>query len=95
MDALITFANKQYYGVDDFHERLAKAAQVSPDEIHKPELLKEGPIVKINWCVPFLPFVLIADSEYCIGPLWARGGTKIIIWYILGSTTISLSNWVS
>lgn len=40
-----------------------------------------GPIAKVNWCIPILPGILIADSEYIIGPLWGTGGVRILIFY--------------
>ena len=45
------------------------------------DILSGGPVVNVNWCVPVLPGVLIADSEYIIGRLQAAGGVRILIFY--------------
>src|ERR1700693_3043923 len=44
---------------------------------YKPHLIKlreGGPTSRVWWCVPVLPGVLLADSEYDIGQGWGGGG---------------------
>ena len=43
-----------------------------------------GPIAKINWCLPILPGVLLADSYYAIGPRYGRGGISFLLYYGFG-----------
>jgi hypothetical protein len=50
-----------------------------------PLVHEKGPIFGVDWCVPLLPGVLLADSYYSVGPLYARGGVKIVVWYGVGS----------
>jgi len=51
----------------------------------RPQVSKNGPISKVEWCVPVLPGILIADSYYVVGPLYGRGGVKIVVYYGFGS----------
>lgn len=45
----------------------------------RPVALAGGPIAKVDWCFPVLPGVLVANSQYVIGPLYGRGGIRILI----------------
>lgn len=55
-----------------------------------------GPIAKINWCVPILPGVLLANSEYTIGPLNGRGGVSLLLYYGFGCYQVgSIATWKS
>jgi hypothetical protein len=55
-----------------------------------------GPIARVNWCVPVLPGVLIANSHYVIGPLYARGGVSIVLYYGFGCHQFgSIGGWIS
>ncbi len=60
------------------------------------ELLPGGPKSVVNWCVPILPGVLLADSHYVVGPVFAKGSTKIVFYYGVGSSTfLELWGWIS
>ena len=55
-----------------------------------------GPIARVNWCVPLLPGILIADSYYVVGPLYGRGGVSIILYYGFGCYQIGpIGGWIS
>ena len=64
---------------------------------HSPtELRRNGPRVGVEWCLPVLPGVLLADSWYLNGPLFAEGSWKIVLYYGFGSATlIELTTWRS
>src|SRR5271163_1181030 len=49
------------------------------------ELRKGGPVSEVDWCVPLLPGVLLTHSAYFVGPLAAKGGYKIVLYYGSGS----------
>jgi|SRR5579862_4027918 len=54
------------------------------------------PLCKVNWCVPVLPGVLFANSYYQVGPLFGKGGFKIVIYYGFGSWAIGpIWGWIS
>jgi hypothetical protein len=56
----------------------------------------KGYHAKVNWCFPVLPGLLIADSEYAIGPLHGRGGLSIIVFYGFGSFQFGpFGGWIS
>ena len=48
------------------------------------------PSSRVDWCIPLLPGVLLADSSYHIGPLWAAGGPKLVVYYGFGTFEIPL-----
>jgi len=74
-------------------ERLAAASQPHHGPI---ELCKGGPHTGVGWCFPILPGVLVADSYYTVGPLWAAGGVKLVLFYGFGSTElVTIFGWVS
>ncbi len=55
-----------------------------------------GPTASVKWCVPLLPGILLMDSGYCIGPLWAKSGTKIVFFYGFGCIElVYLYTWFS
>jgi len=59
-------------------------------------LREGGPAANVNWCIPILPGVLIADSYYVIAPLWGQGGVKVVVYYGFGTITIlELWGWIS
>jgi hypothetical protein len=64
---------------------------------HQPiELLPGGPVTNVDWCVPVLPGVLIADSSYRVAPLWGKGGVKVVLFYGAGSVElVTLWGWIS
>lgn len=69
---------------------------VSPDEDYSTELLPGGPESSVSWCLPILPAVLLAESEYVVGPLYGRGSAKIVVYTGAGSVTLlELWGWRS
>lgn len=55
-----------------------------------------GPKSTVDWCVPILPGVLLTESSYTVGPLYAQGGQKVVIYYGVGSfTLLHLWGWRS
>ena len=62
----------------------------------RPQAHKDSPVSGVSWCVPVLPGVLIADSYCVVGPLYGRGGIKIVIFYGCGSWASSpLWGWIA
>lgn len=61
-------------------DRLNGGTKTSPIELRS-----GGPKVVVNWCVPLLPGMLITDSEYAIGPLYAKGSKKLVLYFGVGS----------
>ncbi len=60
------------------------------------QILSDGPNTSVAWCFPVVPGVLIANSSYVIGPLYGRGGVKVVIFYGFGSfELVTVSGWVS
>lgn len=69
---------------------------VPADEVYSTELLAGGPKSAVNWCLPILPAVLLADSEYVVGPLYGSGSAKIVFYFGSGSVTLlELWGWRS
>lgn len=57
---------------------------------------KDGPKSKVKWSIPIMPGVLLANSYYVNSPLWAKGGTKIVLYYGISSKVICyLTKWMS
>lgn len=57
---------------------------------------KDGPKSKVKWSIPIVPGILLVNSYYVIGPLYAEGGTKIILYYGISSKVICyLTKWMS
>jgi hypothetical protein len=65
----------------------------------KPFLIKlhpDGPKSGVYWCLPVLPGVLLANSYWSVGPLYASGGTKVVLYYGFGSTELcTLVGWAA
>ena len=60
------------------------------------QLREGGPATGVNWCIPLLPGVLLADSYYVLGPLNGRGMVKIVFYYGAGSVVIcDLWGWIA
>ncbi len=60
------------------------------------KLRKDGPKSEVKWSIPILPGILLVNSYYEIGPLWAKGGTKIILYYGISSKVICyITKWMS
>ena len=72
-------------------ERALKAQNIKED--WRRPLREGGPAAGVNWCIPILPGVLIADSYYVIAPLWGEGRGKVIVYYGLGTITILELPW--
>ncbi|MBT3200541.1 MAG: hypothetical protein HN350_11550 [Phycisphaerales bacterium] len=53
-----------------------------PEELR---LREGGPITRVNWSIPILPCVLLANSDMTIGPLHGEGGIRIVLYYGFGS----------
>jgi hypothetical protein len=59
-------------------------------------LFEGGPATGVNWCIPILPGVLIADSYEVLGPLNGRGMVKIVVYYGPHSVVVcELFGWIS
>jgi hypothetical protein len=59
-------------------------------------LREGGPVTSLNWCIPLLPGVLLVDSDEVIGPLYGRGGVKIVLYYGTGSWVVChLYGWIA
>ena len=77
--------------LEDRARRTWKAGLEMEEQIHQKEaeeglpsrkiVFPGGPYTEVRWCYPILPFVLLADSRYSIGPLWGKTGVKIVIFY--------------
>jgi hypothetical protein len=77
-------------------DEYAASAADEGREAPRPIVRKNGPVSKVEWCFPVLPGVLIADSYYVVGPLYGRGGVKIVIYYGFGSWAIGpIWGWIS
>ena len=75
-------------------ELLQKAGLTVEDTAHK--YLKDGPKSGVDWCIPILPGVLLLNSWYVVGPLWGKGGVKVVLYYGLGTKEIAyLWGWIS
>jgi hypothetical protein len=59
------------------------------------ELRQGGPATKVKWSFPLLPGVLVTDSWYSIGPLWAEGGVKLVFYYGIDSVELTLFGWIT
>jgi hypothetical protein len=58
------------------------------------DIRPDGPVSKVNWCVPLLPGVLLADWDFVVGRLWAKGETMIVLYYGFGTMElVSLGSW--
>ncbi len=63
---------------------------------HYARLLEGGPKTGVNWAVPILPGVLLADSYQVIGPQYARGMVKIVLYYGVGTVVVcELWGWIA
>jgi hypothetical protein len=49
----------------------------------------------VSWCVPILPGVLLANSHYVVGPLYGKGGYKLVFYYGWDSREVVLAGWMS
>jgi hypothetical protein len=61
-----------------------------------PHLREGGPVTHVDWCFPLLPGILVADSWYVVGPLYGKGGVKLVVYYGVGSVElVTLVGWIS
>jgi len=59
-------------------------------------LREGGPATGVNWAVPLLPGILLADSYEVLGPLIGRGSTKLVLYYGCGTVVVcELWGWVA
>jgi hypothetical protein len=59
-------------------------------------LREGGPEAGVNWAVPLLPGVLLADSSEVFGPLNGHGGAKVLLYYAGGTIVVcELWGWLS
>jgi hypothetical protein len=78
------------------NSEMTRIARGYGQEYEPIELSEGGARAHVDWCVPVLPGVLIADSSYIVGPLYGRGGYKVVVFYGLGSAELfTLSGWIS
>jgi hypothetical protein len=78
------------------NEKYAQLAAKTGEDFSPVELNTGGPRAGVDWCFPVLPGLLIADSEYVIGPVYGRGGVKLVLFYGIGSKELCfLSGWIS
>jgi hypothetical protein len=81
-------AEASYRMIERNNQEMEMQAQPGAERFHPIELRKGGPTSGVNWCVPVLPGILIADSYYVAGPLHASGGIKIVVYYGFGSSEL-------
>ena len=74
----------------------AFAQEVNMVNVQAINLRPAGPKSEVKWSFPLLPGILIANSYYVNGPLWAEGGTKLIVYYGISSAVVcKLTKWIS
>ena len=88
--ALSGFAQRLYVEAQDLERKQAAlrgGSRITRDG---------GPFTRINWCVPVLPGILLADSEYTIGPRYGQGGLSILVYYGVGCLQFGpIIGWIS
>lgn len=52
-----------------------------------------GPHVRVNWAVPVLPGVLVADLQSSDGPLIDHSGTCLVLYYGVGTVELGCFSW--
>lgn len=82
-------ANRLYARAESTNRKLLELDRLNGDTTTPPiELRSGGPKVVVNWCIPLLPGMLITDSEYAVGPLYAKGSKKFVLFFGVGSITL-------
>jgi hypothetical protein len=81
-------AEASYRMIKRDNQEMEMQARRYAETLHPIKLRKGGPTSGVNWCVPVLPGILIADSYYAAGPLHASGGVKIVMYYGVGSSEL-------
>jgi hypothetical protein len=60
------------------------------------DLLPNGPRTQVNWCVPVMPGLMLANSEYHIARLYAAGGYNVVLFYGFGTIELgTIAGWIS
>jgi hypothetical protein len=85
----------QYRRIERQNQEWSRLAQEIGDTRFYPIELNARPTSKVHWCVPILPGVLLAHSEYHIGPMLAAGGFKIVLYYGFGATEVFMFGWIT
>jgi len=94
--ALKIDAQRRYEAAQKSDAEYAALAAKEGQTPFRPQAGKTGPHTGVSWCFPILPGVLIADSYYVVGPLYGRGGIKLVIFYGFGSLASEpLWGWIS
>lgn len=90
-------AHTRYQQAQDKNRASAQdASTAATDESTLIRLRDGGPVSGVDWCVPLLPGVLLANSHYIVGPLYGKGTTKLVVFYGLGSKTLwELWGWIA
>lgn len=91
-------ARQKYSRAEVHNAEAIEAERLNPivDRAYPIELRREGPASDVNWCLPLLPGLLLADSAYFVGPMYAKGTTKIVVYYGVGSfTALELWGWIT
>ena len=91
-------ARQKYSRAEVHNAEAIEAERLNPivDRAYPIELRPEGPASDVNWCLPLLPGVLLADSAYFVAPMYAKGTTKIVVYYGRGSfTALELWGWIT
>jgi hypothetical protein len=93
---LNTRAQRLWIDADGSNREMALFAADKGLEFDPIELRSTGPRTAVNWSVPILPGVLLVDSEYVVGPLYGKGGVKVVVYYGFGSAElVTLVGWIS
>ena len=81
-------ASRLYARAESSNRNLLELDRLNGDTKTLPIALHSGgPKVVVNWCIPLLPGILITDSEYAVGPLYAKGSKKLVLYFGVGSIT--------
>jgi hypothetical protein len=78
-------------------EEEAEALRTGTENEHFTDLYmhKDGPKYGVDWCVPVVPGVLVANSYRSVGPLDGCGGIKIVFYCGFGSREFCLLCWLA
>jgi hypothetical protein len=89
-------AQRLYQEAKQRDDQDAAMSRAFGNPVGRPRVSEHGPQSDVTWCVPLLPGVLIANSFYVVGPLYGRGGIKVVIYYVFGSWACEpFGGWVS
>jgi hypothetical protein len=84
-----------YRAIEKLNTERIEYAKESRTEPFLVKLFEGGPVARVNWCIPLLPGVLLADSDSVPGPLGGYGGPKFVLYYGFGSTELFWFGWIS